>query len=176
MLANGYEDLQDQITDLLSELHDEDGLRRQKARLTLIHLGWEAAPALIDVVANETGRARWEAIEALERIKDPAATPVLVDALLDEDVNVRWAASQALIELDRAAIKPLLEGLTKHFESPWLREGAHHVLHVLMDRGRLMPKEIKVFEALEGVEPIVEAPWAAEAALEDIGFIKEKRR
>jgi len=58
--------------------------------------------------------------------------------------------------------------LTKDFDSVWLRHGAHHILHVLKDRGRLYPKEIKVYEATQGVEPMVQVPWAAAAALEDL--------
>jgi len=168
MIADNYDDLQDRISSLIAELHDTDGLKRQKARHMLIAFGWEAVPALIDVVTNDEGRARWEAIEALGRIGDPVAASAIVDALRDDDMDVRWAASNALIELDRAALKPLLEALTKELDSVWLREGAHHILHVFKDQGRLLPKEYKVFEALEGAEPQVEVPWAAEAALQDL--------
>jgi HEAT repeat protein len=168
MIADNYADLENRITSLIADLHDSDGLKRQKARRMLIAIGWEAVPALVEVVSNETGRTRWEAIEALGRIGDPVAAPALVEALRDNDMDIRWAASNALIELDRAAIKPLLEALTKELDSVWLREGAHHILHVLKDQGRLLSKESKVFEALEGVEPQVEVPWAAEAALQDI--------
>ena len=176
MIADSYADLQKQIDTLISELSDKDGLKRQKARLDLIHIGYDAAPALVEVAANGKGHARWEAIEALGRIGNPDAADVLVGALRDEDTGVRWAASNALIGLDRAAVKPLLISLTKDFDSVWLREGAHHVLHVLKDRGRLLPKEVKVFEALEGIEPFVEVPWAAEAALEDLSFMRESRK
>jgi HEAT repeat protein len=168
MIADNYADLQDRISSLIAELHDPDGLKRQKARHMLIAFGWEAVPALVDVVSKGEGRARWEAIEALGRIGDPVAAPALVEALRDEDMDIRWAASNSLIEMDRAAIKPLLEALTKELDSVWLREGAHHILHVFKDQGRLLPKEYKVFEALEGAEPQVEVPWAAEAALQDL--------
>jgi HEAT repeat protein len=168
MFADNYADLQDRISSLIDELHDPDGLKRQKARHMLIAIGWEAVPALMDVIKNEEGRARWEAIEAVGRIGDPAAAPALVEALHDDDMDIRWAASNALIEMDRAAIKPILEALTKELDSIWLREGAHHILHVFKDQGRLLPKEYKVFEALEGAEPEVEVPWAAEAALQDL--------
>ena len=168
MIADNYADLQDRISSLIAELHDPDGLKRQKARHMLIAIGWEAVPALMEVIRNEKGRTRWEAIEAAGRIGDPAAAPALVEALRDDDMDIRWAASNSLIEMDRAAIKPLLEALTKELDSVWLREGAHHILHVFKDQGRLLPKEYKVFEALEGAEPQVEVPWAAEAALQDL--------
>lgn len=174
MLADDYAGLQDIVYSLISELHDPDGIKRQQARHALIRIGWEATPALIDVVSNEQGQTRWEAIEALAHIRDPQAAPALVEALRDEETGTRWAASNALIELDRAAIKPLLVALTKYFDSVQFREVAHHVLHVLNDRGRLLPKEIKVFNALEDIEQSVEVPWAAEAALEDLQHQRSK--
>ncbi len=162
--------LQDQIAHLIAELHDADGLKRQRARHALIHFGWDAIPALTEAIAEEKGHARWEAIEALSRMNAPSAVPALVETLKDEDVGVRWAASNALIAQDRASLEPLLEALLKDFGSVWFRQGAHHVLHVLKDRHRLLPKEIKVFEALESIAPEAEAPWAAEAALEDLRY------
>jgi HEAT repeat protein len=168
MIADGYANLQEKIAKLISDLHDPDGLKRMKARMALIHIGWEAVPGLIKVVSDETGTARWEAIEALEKIRDPSAADVLIDALRDDSSNIRWAASNALAELDRAGLKPLLEALTRDFGSASFREVAHHILHVLNDRGRLLPKEVDVFRSLEGPEPAIQAPWAAEAALEDM--------
>jgi len=44
------------------------------------------------------------------------------------------------------------------------------LLHVLKDRGRLLPKEINVYKALKGIEPAAKVPWAAEAALEDLDY------
>ena len=168
MVEKSEETKTDQISKLISELHHPDSLERQKARYALIAIGQEAGPGLVEVVANERGHARWEAIEALGRIRYRDAAEALVEAILDDDTGVRWAASNALIELDRAALKPLLLTLTQYSDSPWFRTGAHHVLHVLKDWGHLLPKEIKVFEALEGVEPMVAVPWVAEDALRDL--------
>jgi len=42
----------------------------------------------------------------------------------------------------------------------------------MKDAGRLHQAEVKVFEALEDVEPAVAVPWAAEKALEAIRHIK----
>lgn len=168
MIADGYANLQEKIAKLISDLHDADGLKRMRARMALIHIGWEAVPDLIRVVEDETGTARWEAIEALEKIRDPTAAAALVDALHDDDPNIRWAASNALIELDRACLRQVLEALTRDFGSAAFREVTHHILHVLNDRGRLLPKEVDVFQALEGPEPVIQAPWAAEAALRDM--------
>jgi hypothetical protein len=123
---------------------------------------------LVEVVLNDTGHARWEAIKTLEGLRDPDAAPALAEALMDEEKGTRWAASNALIGLDRAGIRPLLVALTQHYNSVQFREVAHHILHSLKDRGSLLPKETTVFEALESIEPAVKVPWAAEAALEEL--------
>lgn len=177
MISEGYSDLNSQIESLIEDLQNEDGLERQRARYGLIHIGREAVSALIDVVRNEKGQARWEAIEALSRMNAPSAAPYLIDALKDDDIGIRWAASNALIAQDRAALEPLFESLVDEsgFGSAQFRQVAHHILHVLKDRHRLLPKEIKVFEALEGIEPEVEVPWAAEAALEDLKYSNYRR-
>lgn len=175
MVSSSYEDLPARINELISELNDSDGLKRKKARQELVYIGKPAVPDLIQVAANHRDHARWEAIKALGKIKDPASADVLIASLMDEDTGIRWAASNALVALDRAAVEPLLLELTRNFDSVQLREVAHHILHILKDRGRLRPAEIKVYEALEGVEPSVEVPWAAEAALEDLMFERSRR-
>jgi HEAT repeat protein len=168
MFADDNADLQNKISNLIDELHDPDGIKRQKARHDLILIGRNATPALVEIVSNETGHARWEAIKTLEGLRDPDAAPALVEALMDEEKGTRWAASNALIGLDRAGIRPLLVGLTRHYDSVQFREVAHHILHTLKDRNSLLPKELEVFEALESIEPAVKVPWAAEAALEEL--------
>lgn len=174
MIAQENSELNANIDSLISELSNEDGFKRQRARLRLVQIGDAAVPALIDVVRSQKGQARWEAIESLSRMNAPSAAPALVEALRDDDIGIRWAASNALIAQNRAALYPLLEGLVKKsgFGSVRFRQVAHHVLHVLKDRHLLLPKEIKVFEALEGIAPAAEVPWAAEAALEDLKYPK----
>lgn len=170
MIAEEYSKLDSQIFSLIDKLHSEDGLERQRARYGLIQIGREAVPALINVVQNEKGQARWEAIEVLSRMNAPSAAPALIDALKDDDISIRWAASNALIAQDRAALEPLFEALVKEtgFGSVLFRQVAHHILHVLKDRHQLLPNEIKVFKALESIEPVAEVPWAAQTALEDL--------
>jgi len=41
---------------------------------------------------------RWDAIDVLRAMKDPAAYPVLLDALDDPDQNIRSQATHALCE------------------------------------------------------------------------------
>jgi vesicle coat complex subunit len=152
----------------IHELENPDGLERKRARFVLESVGKPAVPALIRELSSSNPNARWEAAKALAAIRDPQAAPDLVKAMEDENASVRWAATDAMISLDRDGLKALFEGLTKRFNSVWLREGAHHVLHVLANRGHLTDHEMKVFHALEHLAPEVEVPWAAETALEDM--------
>jgi HEAT repeat protein len=155
------------IPSLIRKLSDVDGFIRMHAREILICLGEPTVPALMDTLEDDNPQLRWQAIKVLESIQDVQAAPALVERLKDENAGVRWAASDALVRLRRAAIPALLEALMRDSDSLWLRQGAHHILHVLKDAGRLNQAEEKVFKALEEIEPAIAVPWAASKALED---------
>jgi HEAT repeats len=123
---------------------------------------------LIVTLSKGNRNERLEAAKSLAVIKDAKAVYALVRALEDDDHDVRWAAMKALIALNQDCLYPLLQALIKNFDSIWLREGAHHVLHTLMKKGNLSEPFVKVFNALEGIEPSVEVPWAAETAWESL--------
>ena len=163
-----YPDYKNEIKELIGQLQSSDGLQRQRARVTLVEIGWQAVPELVKAMADTNEHVRWEAAKALGDIGDPSSALALVHALEDENQDVRGVASESLICLERAAVLPLLQELTKNFGSVWLREGAHHVLHILRNNGLLTQPEIEVFEALEDVAPEVEVPWAAERALKTL--------
>jgi HEAT repeat protein len=154
------------IPSLIRQLGDVDGFIRMHAREVLICIGKPAVPELINTLSIDNSQLRLQAIKVLESIQDVSAAPALIERIKDENAGVRWAASDALIALRHATIHPLLEALICDFDSLWLRQGAHHILHVLKDAGKLNQAEEKVFEALEGMEPTVAVPWAAEKALE----------
>ncbi|MDQ3004378.1 MAG: hypothetical protein M3R47_03220 [Chloroflexota bacterium] len=70
-------------------------------------------------------------------------------------------------------MRPLLKLFTKNFDSPLMREGLHHILHVFKDRDLLTEQEITLFEKLHKQEISgyqtswnSEAAWIAEKALE----------
>jgi len=156
------------IPTLIKQLEDPDGFIRMHARHVLICIGKSALPELINALSGPNSQLRWQIIKVLEGIQDTSAARALVECLKDENAGVRWAASDALISLHQAGIPPLLEALMRDIDSIWLRQGAHHILHVIKDAGRLHQAEEKVFEALEDVEPTAAVPWAAEKALEAI--------
>jgi hypothetical protein len=90
-----------------------------------------------------------------------------VNTLKDERAAVRWLAATALINLGHDALAPLLRGLEGNSESIWFRDGAHHVLRSLMRDGEA-DEAIPVLEALENIEPCVEAPIAAYHVLQEL--------
>ncbi len=150
---------------LISRLADLDARRRHEAREELVSLGVVVLPALYEKLSSADWHVRWEAAKALGEIGDPSAAEMLVRLLQDDDTSVRWAAMGSLIDLGRGSLRPVLEALTRDFQSSRLREGAHHVLHTLHNRGKLTGVEAEVFRALEGAAPSVQAAWAANKAL-----------
>jgi len=153
------------ITSLIKQLEDKDRFIRLQARETLVCIGEAAVSELVKTLETANTSLRWQIIKILECIQDPETAPILVEQLKDDDAGVRWAASDALIALREQAIPSLLKALIKDFDSSWLRRGAHHILHVLKDAGRLNKSEVAVYEALEDIEPISSVPWAAQKAL-----------
>jgi HEAT repeat protein len=155
------------IDSLVSELGGKDGLARQRARRSLVVLGALAVPSLTRALNDPNDHKRWEAAKTLGQIRDPVSAPALVRALEDRDFGVRWLAAEALIALDDKGLAPLLEAMTRHSASRWLREGAHHVLRMLADKD-LHDLVAPVLAALDGVEPVLEVPRAAQAALDEL--------
>jgi HEAT repeat protein len=148
------------IRSLVEALTDLTGVERHAIRTQLEEIGPPAVPALIKALRSPSEHARWEAAKALGEIGDPRAAPALVKTLEDDKAAVRWLAATALINLGRDALVPLLRGLEGHSDSIWFRDGAHHVLHSLIRDG-VADEAMPVMEALENLEPRVEAPVAA---------------
>ncbi len=153
---------------LMNALCEKDTLRRQRARLSLVDIGAPAVPYLVETLEDSDAEecARWESAKALSDIGDPAAAPALIDVLgQDELFGIRWLAAEGLIALGRNGLVPLLNALIQRSNSAWLREGAHHVLRTLAGRG-LYVYVAPVLTALEDIEPAVQVPPAARAALD----------
>jgi len=161
------------IKNYLVDLEDDDTQVRNQARRQLAGIGSEAVPDLIHQLKTDKERCRWEAANILGDIRDPSAADALVEALLDDSISVHWVATEALIKYGRDAILPVLEGLTRHFDSMRFRQGAYHILHVFERFHQLDDNVQEVLEALRDIEPSVSAPWAAERAIEKIRFGKK---
>jgi HEAT repeat protein len=157
----------DRIASLVDALAKVDGVERHAARVQLEEIGPAAVPALVIALQSSSEHARWEAAKTLGSIIDPRAAQALVSTLQDEEAAVRWLAATALINLGRDALVPLLRGLEGDSDSIWFRDGAHHVLGSLIKDG-VADEAIPVLEALENLEPCVEAPIAAYHVLQDL--------
>jgi HEAT repeat protein len=160
------------IDNLIKQLSDKDGQVREKARLTLVDIGKEAALPLTALLTAKDQQTRWEAAKALVSIADPAAIPVLIKALEDDIFDVRWLASEALVGIGPDCIKPLLERLIASSDKLFLREEARHVLkYILRDNPKaneLIAILKPVVDALNGSAASVEVPGVARTALEKL--------
>ena len=155
------------IEDLIAKFNCDDIIKCQQARRSLVKLGHEAVPYLVEALGSRKHWVRWEAAKALSQIGDPAAILSLVKALTDKEFDVRWLAAEGLINIGKRVVEPILEALIDDPKSIWLREGVHHVLHD-MDRGNWDGILRLVITALEDVEPSVEVPFAAKKALDTL--------
>ncbi len=158
--SNSLKDLDSLINGLSSA---DRGIRKQ-ARERLTQEGEAAIPSLVDVLQNGNRDSRVDAAKILGMFKNPLAAPGLIRALEDEDFGVRWSAMDALIALEQASLPPLIQELMNRFSSVRLREGARRILRVLNEQNNLDEPFQRVLLALEGIQPEVEVPWAAEAA------------
>lgn len=156
------------IQTLVAELGSSDRTTRESARLALASIGAPAVDALAAALASRATQVRWEAAKTLQQINDPAAAPALVATLEDPDFGVRWIAAEGLSALGRPGIVALLTALATKPVSPWLRNGAHHILRSLGDP-ILQEKVAAVLAATEDVEPSLEVPGAAHEALVALG-------
>ena len=157
------------IGHLIADLRSNDGAVRQEARQTLVFIGKPSVDFLIPLLKDSDDEVRWEVAKALVEIADPRAASGLVALLMDHDYGVRWLAAEALISIGREALKPLLEKLTEHPESSWLRRGALIVLHEMVKRAPDLEEMVgPVITPLEGFEPEIGCLGPAYAALDKL--------
>jgi HEAT repeat protein len=155
------------VDPLIHDLASDERATREQAREALGAIGSAAVSGLTGALESEDPRVRWEAAKTLVEVADPRAASALIQRLEDRDPGIRWVAAEALIALGPDGLSPLLERLVDEADSLWVREGAHHVLHVLAvdeRKGPLSP----VLAALEGPAPEDVAPVAAAEALEQL--------
>jgi hypothetical protein len=158
----------------IEALKDSNPAIRKQARYQLIEARQNATPLLLKLLKSDQAHARWEAVNILKSIGDPTAANTLVEALLDDSLEVHWMASEALIALGQPAILPLLKGIVRHFDSYRFRQGAYHILHTFERFSTLDNETRKVLNALRDIEPGIQAPWAAERAIEVLEIFAKK--
>lgn len=128
------------ISKLISDLGNEDGRVREKARRALVKMGAPAIDYLTELVYAKKDRLRWEAIKAMGQIADPVTAPFLINAFEDDDPGVRWLAAEGLINLGPVVVEPVVKAVVERIDSVFIRAGAHHVLNEL--NRALMDKQI----------------------------------
>jgi HEAT repeat protein len=143
-----------------------------RARRALEAIGTAAVPHLVKVLRDGPPDVRWEAAKGLGSIADPASVDALIAALQDDDGGVRWLAAEALREIGRPAVPPLLMALVSHSESPWLREGAYHVLRSLA-ADELAPILTPVVRAMHEIAPAIGVMSAADQALAELAALPD---
>lgn len=158
----------EKIKSLIEVLGEKDGLKRREARFELEKIGRIATPYLIEALHNSNHTIRWEAAKALGTIKDPEAGPALVEALMDSSFEVQWLAAEALIALKEQAIVPILRALVNNYDSAYIRQGAHHILHALEREHRLDDYTLKALDEVRELEPEEPYPMKAKRALEHL--------
>ena len=156
------------ILSLIKQLESKDGYRRELVREALVAIGKPAVPMLIELLMHRKSIVRWEACKTLGEIKHPAAAPALVTVLEDENIDVQWAAAEALIALESNALVPLLTALVFRFDSPYLKQGAIHILRALKREHLLNQKLLEVLNTLKVFGPRIAIPIAAQQALNSI--------
>lgn len=114
---------------------------------------------------HHNDRVRLEAVKALKHTNELVVLEAMVKKIQDCDLAVRWAASDVLINAGRKSLRPLLEALTRDFNSYCLRESARHILQELHQRGHLNGTEVEVLHALERAVPAAVMARAANNAL-----------
>jgi HEAT repeat protein len=111
-------------------LATDDATKRKAARETLVGMGFEATPVLVELLHNSLSTVRWEAALALKEIGDPASSGELAEALKDENGDVRWVAAEALAATGTDGLEALLRVLMKDGDSFELRDAANVAISI----------------------------------------------
>lgn len=148
------------LAEVVAEFANTQWSKRRAAEDVVEQHGSAAVPELIDALTSPSAEIRWGAAKMLGAIGDEAAAPALALALEDSDGGVRWLAAGALVRIGEAAVPVVLRRLISGHDSPWLHEGAHHVLRELST-----PDVSPVVRALEGSFASTTVPVAANEAL-----------
>ena len=157
------------LEELIAQLGDRAGGKRQRAREMLVAIGEPAIPPLVALLGSSQVRLRWEAAKALTEIPDPAAIPGLVSLLADPKSDIRWLAAIGLINTGHRSVPHVLQALTERAESKGFRDASHHVLHDLSQRDTVLRDILEpVLAVLGETDPVEVISSQAEAALRDL--------
>ncbi len=155
------------IRELIQALSSSEPSARQQACHDFVAFGWRALRPLLEALADESERVRWDVARALSQMGDPATAPALVGMLEDESFAVRRLAAEALARMGLAGLPPLLHALER--QTNWrLREGALFALRGTVEMG-LSSYVALVLECLEEERPMSELARAVRITLYALG-------
>ncbi|MFH2137029.1 MAG: HEAT repeat domain-containing protein [Candidatus Omnitrophota bacterium] len=148
---------------LLEDLKDADWRIHEKAMKKLIRLEKAAVIPLISLLSSRYAHLRWQAVEALGKIKDSRAIPLLIDKLDDPEAKVVEKSIIALACIGGKSISYLGEQFIN-----CASDKRDKILTVLVKIGApAVPEIIKMLNSRNG-----DIRWRAIKAL---GQIKDSR-
>jgi len=109
-----------------------DGKQELWAIGEFVHLGPGAVPVLVKALNMPSTRAKYNAIETLSMIKDPAAVPALVDTAKQpqESSRVREHALRVAVRLDPPQVVPAIDVMAKDPNSTIRKAAAFEARYV----------------------------------------------
>jgi hypothetical protein len=125
--------------------------------------------SLLAKTQHARSATREQAARELAEVKHPDAYQALIWLLKDESHSVCWTAMNSLISLRRAAVRPLLEEVTRDFQSSCFLKAARHILNELNRYGELTGDEIRLLNCLNNQQKgLVVAQVANEALISEV--------
>lgn len=109
--------------------------RANAARATGILRGRAAIPDLVEALHSKDDQVMYEALVALQKIRDPAAAPSIAFLLRDLDDKVQIAALETTGILRNQEAAPDVRDALKHARTPKVRRAAESALAMLNDPG-----------------------------------------
>ena len=109
VLGLGYKTEESAIPPLVGALSDEDALVCNLAVNSLVRIGKETVPSLIETVQGASQSARIHALRALAEIRDHRAIPVMMQVMEEESALLQHWAKEGLerLGLDMVYMKPV---------------------------------------------------------------------
>jgi hypothetical protein len=97
-----------------------------------VHLGPGAVPVLVKALNMPSARAKYNAIETMSMIKDPAAVPALVDTAqqAQESSRVREHALRVAVRLDPPQVVPAIDVMARDPNSTIRKAAAFEARYV----------------------------------------------
>jgi hypothetical protein len=157
------------VLPLLSTLHGADEQLGSQIFTSLVQIGHDAVPALVEASNSGSAWTRWNCLRALGEIGDIRALPMLVQALGDNDHSVAWMGAKGLVHFRKRSIVPVLRLLSTADATPWLIETASYVLtNQYQHNPKFKPYLEPVVQHMRGVAYQVATPYNAQKALSQL--------